>query len=98
MERSLPTDTRAKTKRGRLLLWIVLAAFPVAALVGVGALYAFASPGGMRPSYNATDYDRQLTDVASSAGVIIDGLARYSRDHAAFPDDPADLAPYVSDA
>jgi hypothetical protein len=52
-------------------------------------------PGGMRPSYDASDFDPRLTREAGSARGHIEAIDRYRRERAALPASEADLAPYL---
>jgi hypothetical protein len=59
----------------------------VPTLVIAGIFLSQVSPGGMRPSYQATDRDPRLTRAARSATKLIAALERYHEDHHEFPSD-----------
>jgi hypothetical protein len=69
------------------------------AVAGVGVLYYLPVvsefPGGMRPSYSASDYDRRLTQEASTAKAVIAALDQYRRQHSVFPANTSQFAPYL---
>ena len=62
---------------------VAIAALALAALLTVAAaavivaIVVFDYPGGMRPSYRATDHDARLTPIAWSAAPIIAVIDRY---------------------
>jgi hypothetical protein len=82
------------SKRRTILLVLGVVVVLSAAAVG-GVLYFSELPGGMRPTYEPTDYDPRLTGEAKSATALIEALARYHEDHHEFPADPVRLAPYL---
>ncbi|HYM62875.1 MAG TPA: hypothetical protein VEZ11_18460 [Thermoanaerobaculia bacterium] len=50
-------------------------------------------PGGMRPSYKATDHDRRLTPIARSASATITALRKHYAEHSTYPVALDDLEP-----
>jgi hypothetical protein len=72
------------------------------AAVGAGVLYhtpvGSEFPGGMRPSYEAANYDPRLTREASTATVVIAALNHYRSKHSVFPAVASQLAPYLPSA
>jgi hypothetical protein len=67
----------------------------IATILGPCWIFASEWPGGMRPSYHATDHDLRLTYAARGARPVVEALDRYRRDHGAFPAEAGALAPYL---
>jgi hypothetical protein len=87
------------------VLWVLggcLGILLLLGLAGAGALYYLLVvcefPGGMRPSYQARNYDPRLTREASTATPAIAALNRYRSQHSAFPAAASQLAPYLPPA
>ncbi|HVR97593.1 MAG TPA: hypothetical protein VMW27_13325 [Thermoanaerobaculia bacterium] len=83
------------TKETRLNL--ILAGFVISlAIAAVVYVLGFSEwPGGMRPDYDAKDYDPRLTRAAATATPLITALERYYDEHSAFPAQAADFVSYI---
>jgi hypothetical protein len=64
-------------------------------LVLVFVVASYFSPGGLRSTYPASDYDPLLTKVAGTALPVIKAIDRYRGEHSSLPASMADLAPYL---
>ncbi len=83
------------TRKWKIVLGVGGGCLLPVALAFAVALYF--SPGGMRGTYPAADYDPLLTREAARALPLIKAIDRYRGEHSSLPADMADLAPYLPD-
>jgi len=85
-------------RAGTKLALRVLGTFLALACLAVWLLFFSSWPGGMRPTYEATDYDPRLTRVAKTAKAAIAAVEAFHREHSVYPSEAAALGPYLPSA
>jgi hypothetical protein len=83
------------TKKRKIVLGVSGGCGCLVLLVLAFAVAWYFSPGGMRSTYPASDYDPLLTKVAANALPVIKAIDRYRGEHSSLPANMADLAPYL---